>query len=304
MVKFNFLCWLLCAALGLGCERRGREERQPSAARTRDKNERKTSSRALVETQQIKLGKYSALYLKVEYLGGALDIEADTSGALADLRFEFENEEDRPEIVFDSTSTSASLKIHSFDRHREHVSLGVLRESRWHLKISPQVTLDCQLEAGAVESRLNFSGLKLENLSIEIGAGELDLIFDQPNVERPRLSINAGAASTVARGLCHANFSTFEFHGGAGKSHLNFDGAYEGEGRVDLKYGVGLNTVLLAKDLGVKIHKSGSFLAPMSLHGFEKDGETYYSKNYDQAHGRLEFDIEMGVGHTTVRWLD
>jgi len=40
------------------------------------------------------------------------------------------------------------------------------------------------------------------------------------------------------------------------------------------------------------------------VHGFDKEGDLYYSKNYEQASGRLDFDIEMGVGHTTVKWLD
>jgi hypothetical protein len=290
--------------LWLGCERRAREEGELSAPRPRPQKERQSSAGALVETRQFKFDDQSALNLDLEYHGGYLDFEPDTTGLLADLRFEFENEENRPEIIYDSTSSRPSLKIRSYDRHRENFSMSELRDTRWRIKISPEVVLDFRLQAGAIDGRLNFSGLRVENLRLEMGAGELDFAFDKPNPERPRISINAGAAATTASGLCNANFTTFEFHGGAGKSDLFFDGVYEGEGRVDLKYGVGLNTVLLAKDLGARIRKSGSFLAPMSVHGFDREGDIYYSKNYEQARGRLDFDIEMGVGHTTVKWLD
>ena len=304
MAKSGWMCWLLCAALAWGCEKRAREEGDSFAGRAREKRARRAAAGALVESRHIKLEGQSSLYLKLEYAAGYLDLEPDTAGALAEVRLEFETEEDRPEILFDSTSAHPSLKIRSNDRRREGVSISGLRENQWRLKISPLVALDLQLEAGAVHSRLDFSGMKLENLSVEIGAGELDFMFDRPNAERPRLRINAGAAATTGRGLCNANFSTFEFKGGAGKSDLTFDGPYAGEGRVDLQYGVGLNTVFLAQGLGVKIRKFGSFLAPMSLHGFEKAGEVYYSTNFEQAQGRLEFDIKMGVGHTTVKWLD
>lgn len=303
MARCEVFCWVLCAALWLGCEQRSRED-GTAAARAHDKRTRKPSSRTIVETRRLPLTNQTALRLDLEYAGGYLDVFADTSGLLADLRFEFEQEENRPEIIFDSTSTRPTLSIQSYRSHRDNTSFNELRDTRWLLGISPQVVLDFRLEAGAFNGRLDFSGLRVDNISIQVGAGELDLAFDKPNPERSRIDISAGAASTTATGLAYANFSSFEFQGGAGKSTLIFDGDYAGEGEVRLKYGVGLNTVFLAPDLGVKIRKEGSFLAPMSLHGFDKDGEMYYSKNYAQAQGRLEFEIKMGVGHTTVKWLD
>jgi len=297
-------CGLLSVLLLLACEKRGREQREPAATSTPGKKERKLSEAAMVESRQIAFAGQTSLYLKLEYVSGELDFQADTSGALVDLRFEFEREEDRPEIIYDSTSTLPALKIRSARRDHENISFNDLRGTCWRIKVSPRVVLDFQLEAGAMEGSLDFTSLKLDNLMLEVGAGELDLAFEKPNSERPRISINAGAAATTARGLCNANFKAFEFHGGAGKSDLTFDGDYAGDGHVELKYGVGLNTVFLPRNLGAKIRKSGSFLAPMSVHGFDKEGDLYYSKNYEQASGRLDFDIEMGVGHTTVKWLD
>jgi len=304
MAKFKVVCGLLCVLLGLGCEKRAREESGYSASPPREKKEPKSSPGALVETRQLKLENQSTLELKLEFAGGYLEFEPDTTGLLADLRFEFEHEDNRPEIIYDSTSSRPMLKIRSDERHHENVSLDEWRGMRWQLKISPRVALDFRLEAGAINGWFDFSGLKVENIKLEVGAGELDLAFNKPNPVQPRISISAGAAATTASGLCNANFSTLEFHSGAGKSDLTFDGVYQSTGEVDLKYGVGLNTIFLAKDLGVRVRKSGSFLAPVSLHGFAKEGEIYYSKNYEQARGRLDFNIEMGVGHTTVKWLD
>jgi len=179
-----------------------------------------------------------------------------------------------------------------------------LRANRWRVKVSRQVALECEIDAGAVDAWLDFSGLKLEDLNVNVGAGEMALEFRERNPAKPRIRLNAGAATVTASGLCNANFETFKFNGGAGKSELFFDGDYEGEGRVELKFGVGLNTIRLAQNLGVKIRKSGSFLAPMSLRGFDKEGNYYFSPNYERATSRLDFEIEMGVGHTSIRWIE
>jgi hypothetical protein len=307
----NKIFWPLLAAcimVFVNCRERPREprpnsEQQREHSERREHRERRVSTSDLRLTRQIPYQGQTALLLDVEYTGGRLDFEADSSEVLADLDIAYENEDLRPEITFDSSGATPRLKIKTPHDRRENLSLDDLRANQWRIKVSRRVALECEIDAGAVDAWLDFSGLKLEDLRVNLGAGELALEFREPNPARPRIRLNAGAATVTASGLCNANFETFKFNGGAGKSELYFDGEYEGEGRVELKFGVGLNTVRLAQGLGVKIRKPGSFLAPLSIRGFDKEGNNYFSPNYDVATARLDFEIEMGVGHTSVRWL-
>lgn len=298
---------LLICGLGIficsSCGERPREPHAQSEVR-RERRERHTTSSELRETQQIPYGDQTELVLDVRYTGGFFDLDATDADVLAELDLTYDREELRPEIDFDSTGTKPLLQIRSPHDRRENLSLDDLRANRWRIKVSRNVALICEVDAGAVDAWLNFSGLRLDELQINVGAGEMELEFRERNAGRPDMRINAGAASFTATGLCNANFETFKFNGGAGKSELIFDGDYEGEGNVELKFGVGLNNVRLAKDLGVRVRKSGSFLAPMSIRGFDKDGDYYFSPNYERAHNRLDFFIEMGVGHTSVRWIE
>jgi hypothetical protein len=157
---------------------------------------------------------------------------------------------------------------------------------------------------GALEGDFDFTGLKVADLDVNVGAGELHLAFREPNSERPDIRINSGAAETKAKGLCNANFRRIEFNGGVGASNLSFDGEWKSEARVDMNLGVGKNTILLARHIGAKVHPAGSFLSPISLHGFDKRDGMRYSENYDQATGHLDFDIKMGVGHTSIDWIE
>jgi len=304
-MKSTRFLMMLCLGLAflINCRERPREPRE-SSERRYDRRERQASSLEQRLTQEIAFTGQTALVLDVEYTGGNLDLEASDKDLLAELDLAYDRDELRPEINFDSTSSPPVLQIRTPHDRRENISLDDLRTNHWRIKVSRKVALECELDAGAADAWLNFTGLQLEDLNLNVGAGELELEFRERNTAKPRMRINAGAATVTGHGLCNANFEVFKFAGGAGKSELFFDGDYEGEGHVELKYGVGLNTVRLAKNLGVKIRKSGSFLAPMSIRGFDREGDYYFSPDYERATNRLDFEIEMGVGHTSIKWID
>lgn len=290
---------LLGVMLALGCRERP-ADRENSGDRRRAARMEKDY---LVEKQTIPLTVQKSLRLELECTAGRLELAPMTSGALAELDLAFAREELRPTVEFDSTEAEATLRVRSPRQHTDNIDFDRLRENNWRLKLSPQIPITFDIEGGAFDALLDFSGLKVADLKLDVGAGELDLEFSGPNTESPDLRINSGAASVDARGLCFANFRRFVFNGGAGKSELEFDGSYAGEGEVELNFGVGVNTVLLNRELGVRIRKEGSFLAPMSLRDFVKQGDTYYSENYENAAAKLHFDIKMGVGHTSIRWI-
>jgi hypothetical protein len=296
MFKSFQVTLVLCAFLLPGCDDRPEEHR---AGR-----ERRFNKSARVVAQQIPISGETSLRLDIEYTGGYLELEREATGLLADVRLEFDDEENRPTIDYDSSSSFPTLRIHSPKKRDHEVSLRKFRDNNWRIKLSPEIPVDINIDGGAIDGWLDLTALKMADLHINVGAGDLRLEFREPNSEQPRITINSGAAETDAIGLCHANFRSLEFNGGVGKSRLSFDGEWKNESRVDLNFGVGASTVLLPRHVGAKVRESGSFLSPISMRGFYKRGDVHYSENYDEAAGHLDFDIKMGVGHTSIRWMD
>ena len=295
---FHFFLVFCSFLLLLGCDERPSERRA-----RREEREARRREGALAETRQIQLDNAAALRLDIEYNGGNLTLERETTGLLADLQLEFDREENRPYIDYDSSS-SPTLRIRSPRQRDGDFSFDQFRDNDWRIKLSPQIPIDIRVEAGAIDGRLDFTALRVAGLDINVGAGELYLEFGEPNAEQPRISINSGAAETKAEGLGNANFRRFDFNGGVGASRLSFDGEWKGDSRVDLNLGVGKNTILLPRHIGAKVSESGSFLSPISMHGFQKRGGYHYSENYDETAAHLDFDIKIGVGHTSIDWLD
>jgi hypothetical protein len=299
MLKYFKISLVLCSLLLLGCDERPSERRA-----WREERDRREPKSDLVEARQIQLGNATSLRLDIEYNGGYLTLERDDSGLLADLKLAFDREENRPYIDFDSSSSSPILRIRSPRQRNGDLSFKKFRDNDWRIKLSPQIPIEIRIDAGAIDSRMNFTALKVADLNINVGAGEMDLEFGEPNSENPDIRVNSGAAETRAEGLCNANFRRLDFNGGVGTSRLSFDGEWKSDASVDMNLGVGKNTILLPRHVGAKVHESGSFLSPISLHGFKKRGGVHYSENYDDATGRLDFDIKLGVGHTDIDWID
>ena len=303
MLKFYKIIFLLIPTLLFACNRDPRdfESGQEPKEATREREHHRGDFQ---KAEQIEYSGESSLRLKIEYTGGDLEIERTDKDMLADIELFYESEDEEPIIEYESSSSRPTLRIRSPRMTRDNISLNELQGNQWRIKLSAKVQVDVEIECGAVTGIFDLTGMQVSDLSIEIGAGELDLEFKEPNSENPDIRIDAGAATVDAYGLCHANFRLFKFNGGVGKSHLSFDGDYKQRGTVELNFGVGTNTVLLPRAIGARVWKDGSFLSPLSIRGFDKDGDVYYSKNYDEATGKLDIDVNMGVGHTSVRWIE
>jgi hypothetical protein len=299
MRKLLPISLIVCSLLLASCDKRPSERRASREERER----REAKGGDLSESRQIQFTHQTSLRLDIEYNGGYLTIERDDAGLLADLKLEFEGEENRPYIDFDSTATTPTLRLRS-PRKQETTSFGKVRHNDWRIKLSPKIPIEFFIDGGALDGNLDFTGLKVADLDINVGAGEFNLDFREPNSEQPDIRINSGAAETKAEGLCNANFRRLDFNGGVGATKLSFDGEWKTDARVDMNLGVGKNTILLARHLGAKVSAPHNFLSPISLRGFDKRGGVHYSENYDSAAGHLDFDIKMGVGHTEVDWIE
>lgn len=300
MRKIFSLTVVLCALLLASCDDRPSERRSRRLA----DDERRSRQSELSESRQFQFTNQSSLRLDVEYTGGYLTIERGDDDLLADIQIAFDREENRPYIDFDSTATAPTLRLRSPRRSGVNLSFDNVRENDWRLKLSPKIPIEFRIDGGALEGKLELTGLKVADLKINVGAGEFDLNFGEPNAERPDIRINSGAAETKARGLCNANFRRLDFNGGVGASRLSFDGEWKNEARVDLNLGVGKNEILLARHLGAKVNAPSNFLSPIRLRGFDKRGGMHYSDNYDTATGHLDFDVKMGIGHTEIDWIE
>jgi len=174
---------------------------------------------------------------------------------------------------------------------------GAGAENQWELAFSPDVELDMELEIGAVDCELDMGGLALTRLSIESGASDLVLRFDEPNrAEMERLRIQVGAANVDVGSIGNASPQNVRIDGGVGNITLDLRGAWVSSSDIRITAGSGMLVLRLPRDVGVRVEMEGglgSIEADPDLH--YEDG-VYTNDAYGDAALNLLIEVTVGVG--------
>ena len=213
------------------------------------------------------LGAAETLHLKMEFLGGSVELSSDTPGGSSPDRLliaDFENSPAR--VIREQSGTVIECLLvsdgpflrHSSDdgytRSESRVSFPV-GPADWRLMVSPDVVVDIDISSGASGLDLDLRGLNVRRLSIEAGASDI----------RVQLPENAGQTN------------------------------------VDIAAGVADIEIVVPGEVAAKI----DIAAPIGSvwvepRRFVETGNGYQSPHYFEAQNRVNIDIEAVVADVTV----
>lgn len=172
------------------------------------------------------------------------------------------------------------------------------------LALTDSIPVDLTLTVCSSKSTLDFSGMMLSSLNLNIAAGQTLVKFAQPNrVRLKTMQVSTGASQLTMTGLGRANFDVLQFSGGATDVVIDFDGSIKREVKVNISLDAGSMKLLVPKGLGVKINQSGGFFSNIKLpDDFYKKGTYYLSSNSGNSTGTLNISVASTAGAVSVEW--
>lgn len=255
--------------------------------------------------KEIKFQGEKNLTVKIDFGGGVIDLEKNKLGNILDAEIEEENP-DEIDIDYDKIGDKGELYLDSKSKLR-HLDFD-LDDNYWHLGFPDKIPISFEIDVGACEGEFDFTGLKIDNLDLDLGASSTEITFGKPNPERiSKFNLDVGASELKIKGLGNANFDELSFDGGVGDFTLDFSGELKHKAYVDIDVGLGSLTILLPEDIGVRIRREGSFLSSFSIDEdeFEKvESNIYESDNFGKTEGELILDIEVGLGSVEIEYID
>lgn len=247
----------------------------------------------------------SQLDVSVEFAVGRFTLRPHTGGALYTQTLTYDEDKFAPRGGYNAARHALTAGITGL-RHNTSITYPSGRTKQaLEMALSPAVPTTLQLKFGAVTADIDLGGMSLVEATIETGASETSVRFDEPNQVRcRRLTMNVGAAGFTATGLGNARCDQIQFKGGVGGLTLDFTGAWELDAVTNTRVEMGLGslTLRLPEELGVAVHLT-KFLTSFDTGGFAKRGSTYYSKNYEAAKTKLAIDVNAALGEVTVEWI-
>jgi len=192
------------------------------------------------------------------------------------------------------------------EKDGNHYSFNIERfdKGKWFLRFTDAIPISFDIELGVGRGDFNLSGLEVKDFNLSTGASDVTLAFDQPNTGTiENLNIESGVSKFDARGLGNANFRHFKFQGGMGSYTLDFGGTLKNEVDVDIEVGLGLVTIIIPEEIGARVIYENSWVSHLDCdRDFQADGENQYiSSNYHKSQGRMNINIDSGLGSIKVR---
>jgi hypothetical protein len=170
-------------------------------------------------------------------------------------------------------------------------------KNEWDLKLGED-PMDLTIDGGAYEAEWELGGLSLTNLTVTDGAANVELSFSELNQsEMSIFRYETGASNIKISGLSNANFSTFDFSGGAGDYTLDFSGELQRDASVTVD--TGLSNIILVIPEGVhtviKVDSGASNIN--AVRGWEQNGDTYTQEGDGPT---LTIVVSIGAGNLTI----
>ena len=249
------------------------------------------------------LQKEEELWVKVHFSHGDFSLHAGEKGEVYSLELDYDQRTVSKMVNYRTVGKRGILEVEV--KGRKGVRLRRKEKNYLFIAVNPGLPISLDLSLGASEATVDLSGLRIADLKLDVGAGDVDVYFDQPNPEPlRRMQIEAGLSELRIYSLGNANCQYLIFEGGVGEFFLDFRGNWQKDARAEIDMGLGDLTVKLPRNLGVKLIFDKSFLTSLTADSFIKEGNQYTSENYQQARHHLTLKVEAGIGDINIKWTE
>ncbi len=261
-------------------------------------------------TREELLSREKSMLVYIKYGNGHINLSRNQDDKL--FRGEFLYREFRPDIRYEIVGDEGRLDIrHSGEaprneRDSKHISsLDEIYDNEFNLSFTDKIPVDFDLSFGVIKGDLNFTGLKVGNINMEVGVSKTAIIFDEPNLIPMRsFSIEGGVGKLQVENLGNANLREFAFEGGIGSYELDFSGEYRQNLKGSIELGLGKLTLYLPRRTGVRLSVDKSFLSSFIIDQVYKKGDFYTNDQWGQSKYGIDLQVETGVGKIEVVWID
>ena len=242
--------------------------------------------------------------VSIEFSAGRLAIRPIDEGLLYRLKLRYKKDYFEP--VTDLSGNRLHLGV-------ERIRKGFRGIFNWNssgegnefdLELTREVPMDLHINFGAGSAELDLGGLALTGLEFNTGASESRIKVSAPNREQIlKAQFNVGAADFQLEQLGNLNAEDIEINAGMGSFEISLDGSWQRDAVISIDMGIGSLELHVPEDLGFQLRKNSFLTSLDGVRDLVKEGNAYYSLNWDEADRNVTVDLDGALGSVTVRLI-
>jgi hypothetical protein len=246
------------------------------------------------ENRVILIGEIDLLKVSIKFGAGKLDL---TSGReyIFEGNYQYDKSILKPNIRYEILGKTGILTLSQ--SIKKDLNLSFPHKNIWNLKLPSGVPLQLYINTATYSGDINLTNLQIENFYLTTGAGQTNIVFNQPNfTDLKNINIKTGASTIKMSGLGNANFNEMNFTGGAGSYTFDFSGSLTKKSKVNIAAGAAKIILKIPSAIGTKIIIERFSAVKLDVRGFVKiNDQTYISSEYGKSDAELDIKIKGGL---------
>jgi hypothetical protein len=245
------------------------------------------------QREEIPLAGAESATVEVLFGAGELEVEAGVSDQLLSAQFRYNVPQWEPEVTF----SDGALRIEQGDMKEDWGVPTGNTHNEWKLEFSPEIPLEMNFDVGAGNGKFDLTGLQVSGLELDLGAGDYEVRFEEPNeAAMDELRLDTGASKLDIVGIGNAGPERVTVNGGVGDLTLDLTGAWSNSADVEITAGIGSITLRLPDDVGVRVETEGG-LTNVESGGLRRSGDAYVNDAFGEAELELLLHVTTGIGN-------
>ncbi|MDP2945016.1 MAG: toast rack family protein [Atribacterota bacterium] len=245
------------------------------------------------ENRVIPLGEVDSLRVTIKFGAGKLDLISGQEDV-----FEGKKQYDRsilkPNVRYEILGETGILTLSQ--SIKKDLNLSFPHKNIWNLKLPSGVPLQLYINTATYSGDIDLTNLQIVHLSLNSGASQTNIVFNQPNlIDLKNINIKTGASTIKMLGLANANFNEMNFTGWAGSYIFDFSGNLTKKSKVNIDAGAAKIILKIPSNMGTKIIYRNFLASKLDVRGFIKiNDQTYISPEYGKSAAELDVEIKGG----------
>jgi hypothetical protein len=242
--------------------------------------------------------------VSIEFSAGRLAIRSIDEGLLYRLKLRYKKD------YFEPVTDLSGNRLHLGVERTRKGFRGIFNwnssggGNEFDLELTREVPMDLHINFGAGSAELDLGGLALTGLEFNTGASESRIKVSAPNREQIlKAQFNVGAADFQLEQLGNLNAENIEINAGMGSFEISLDGSWQRDALISIDMGVGSLELHVPEDLGFQLLKNSFLTSLDGVRNLVKEGNAYYSLNWDEADRNVTVDLDGALGSVIVRLI-
>jgi len=203
------------------------------------------------ENRVISLGEVDSLRVTIKFGAGKMDLISGEKDIFKG-NFQYEKSILKPNIQYEILGKTGILTLSQ--SIKKDLNLSFPFKNIWNLKLPSGIPLQLYINTATYSGDIDLTNLQIENLSLNSGASQTNIVFNQPNlIDLKNINIKTGASIIKMLGLANANFNEMNFTGGAGSYTFDFSGNLTKKSEVNIDAGAAKIILKIPSNMGTKI---------------------------------------------------